>query len=245
MQNKQVVWVSHRGYHAQALENTKQAFDAAIAAGFTHLETDLRSTADGHIVLHHDPELIRTFSSSLVIERTKLKELLALTSPKGSSLLTFEAFIDMYAGFSWTFDIKPESAGPTLLSLQQWAKRKKAESWLYEQARFLCWSSKAERYLRQLLPHAKSLARETECYRAGLTVLLKLPCLGGIQPNRTYAIPRYFAGRDLFTEGFARPYHQRGARLLAYLPAQDDDTKAAIRAGFDEVLTNYLPVLQA
>ncbi len=242
MQKTSVVWISHRGYHAQALENTRPAFDAAIQAGFTHLETDLRTTADGQIVLHHDSELLRTFSSSLIIEKTSLSELLSLSTPRGHTLLTFEAFIEYYAGFSWTFDIKPESAGPTLHALQQWAKRKKAESWLYDQARFLCWSPRAERYLRQLFPKAKTVARETECYRAGLAVFSSMPWLGAIKSGRTYSIPRYFAGRDLFTEDFARAYHKRGARLLAYLPAQDADAKAALSAGFDEILTNGLPV---
>src|SRR6478735_8392815 len=124
MQQDPVVWISHRGYHAQALENTREAFDAAIKAGFNHLETDLRTTADGHLVLHHDPELSRTFSSTLIIEKTSLRELSSLKTSEGYKLLTFEEFIESYAGFSWTFDIKPESAGPTLLGLQQWARRK-------------------------------------------------------------------------------------------------------------------------
>jgi glycerophosphoryl diester phosphodiesterase len=242
MQQDPVVWISHRGYHAAALENTREAFDAAIQAGFTHLETDLRTTADGHLVLHHDPELTRTFANSLVVEKTSLRELQSLRSPHGHRLLTFDEFIESYAGFSWTFDIKPESAGPTLLGLHTWAQRKKAESWLNEQARFLCWSSRAERYLRQLFPQARTLAREVECYRAGLAVLSGMPFVGGIRSGRTYSIPRYFAGRDLFTKFFAEAYHKRGARLLAYLPPRDEDAKAAVDAGFDEILTNHLPL---
>ncbi|HET9238750.1 MAG TPA: glycerophosphodiester phosphodiesterase [Oligoflexus sp.] len=242
MEQDPVVWISHRGYHTVALENTREAFDAAIEAGFTHLETDLRTTADGHIVLHHDSELTRTFANSLIVEKTSLRELLSLRSPHGHRLLTFDEFIESYAGFSWTFDIKPESAGPTLLGLHEWARRKKAESWLNEQARFLCWSARAERYLRQLFPNARTLAREAECYRAGLAVFSGMPFVGGIRSGRTYSIPRYFAGRDLFTKFFAEAYHKRGARLLAYLPVRDEDAKAAVDAGFDEILTNHLPL---
>lgn len=242
MQQDPVVWISHRGYHAQALENTREAFDAAIKAGFAHLETDLRTTADGHLVLHHDSQLIRTFASPLLVEKTSLRELQALQSPRGHHLLTFEEFIESYAGFSWTFDIKPESAGPTLFGLHEWAKRQKAEAWLNKQARFLCWSAHAERYLRQLFPEAQTLARESECYRAGLAVFSGVPFLGGIRSGRTYAIPRFFAGRDLYTELFATAYHKRGARLIAYLPSRDEDAKAAICAGFDEILTNNLPL---
>lgn len=242
MQQDPVVWISHRGYHADVLENSREAFDAAVKAGFTHLETDLRTTADGQLVLHHDPDLIRTFSCPLVVEKTSLRELCSLSHPKGCSLLTFTEFIELYAGFNWIFDVKPESAGPTLLGLYNWAKRNKAESLLNEQARFLCWSAKAERYLRQLFPTSITLAREPECYRAGFAVFSKLPFLGGIRAGRTYAIPRFFAGHDLFTKPVAHSYHQRGARLIAYLPGREEDAKAAVHAGFDEILTNGLPV---
>jgi hypothetical protein len=167
---------------------------------------------------------------------------MGLKSPHAHRLLTFDEFIESYAGFSWTFDIKPESAGPTLLGLHTWAQRKKAESWLNEQGRFLCWSARAERYLRQLFPQARTLAREVECYRAGLAALSGMPFVGGIRSGRTYSIPRYFAGRDLFTKIFVATYHKRGARLLAYLPARDEDAKAAVDAGFDEILTNHLPL---
>ena len=117
-----------------------------------------------------------------------------------------------------------------------------AESWLNEQARFLCWSHKAERFLQQLLPNVKTLARESECYRAGLAVYGKLPWVGGIQAERIYALPRFFAGRDLFTPNVADAYHKRGAKLLAYLPNGDADARAAMTAGFDEILTNFLPL---
>lgn len=55
-----VIWISHRGLHQRHVENSLHAFEAAAEAGFHTLETDLRTTRDGLIVLHHDPALIRT-----------------------------------------------------------------------------------------------------------------------------------------------------------------------------------------
>jgi glycerophosphoryl diester phosphodiesterase len=49
--------LAHRGLALEAPENSVEAFHAALAAGATHLETDVRATADGVAVLHHDPEL--------------------------------------------------------------------------------------------------------------------------------------------------------------------------------------------
>lgn len=47
----------HRGARGLAPENTLAAFDTALSLGVTTLEGDLHLTADGVLVLHHDPRL--------------------------------------------------------------------------------------------------------------------------------------------------------------------------------------------
>jgi glycerophosphoryl diester phosphodiesterase len=49
--------LAHRGLALDAPENSLDAFRAGVAAGATHLETDVRATADGVAVLVHDPDL--------------------------------------------------------------------------------------------------------------------------------------------------------------------------------------------
>ena len=50
----------HRGASAAAPENTYAAFEQAVAQGAEYAETDIRSTADGELVLMHDATLDRT-----------------------------------------------------------------------------------------------------------------------------------------------------------------------------------------
>lgn len=45
-------------------ENTMAAFAGAIELGYEHLELDLRATADGKLVVFHDPDLAPVTSSS-------------------------------------------------------------------------------------------------------------------------------------------------------------------------------------
>jgi glycerophosphoryl diester phosphodiesterase len=47
--------LAHRGYHAQATENTMAAFAAAVALGCDGIETDIRLTRDGEPILYHSP----------------------------------------------------------------------------------------------------------------------------------------------------------------------------------------------
>ncbi|MGZ4611977.1 MAG: glycerophosphodiester phosphodiesterase family protein [Kineosporiaceae bacterium] len=51
--------LAHRGLATSAPENSMAAFAAAVAAGVTHLETDVRATADGALVAFHDARLER------------------------------------------------------------------------------------------------------------------------------------------------------------------------------------------
>ena len=48
---------AHRGYRGLYPENTLPAVEAGLAAGVTTLELDLQLTADGRLVVHHDPRL--------------------------------------------------------------------------------------------------------------------------------------------------------------------------------------------
>jgi glycerophosphoryl diester phosphodiesterase len=52
--------VAHRGDSAHAPENTMLAFERAVRLGADALEFDVRLSADGVAVVHHDPTLDRT-----------------------------------------------------------------------------------------------------------------------------------------------------------------------------------------
>jgi glycerophosphoryl diester phosphodiesterase len=52
--------IAHRGASAYAPENTIAAFDLALALGADSLEIDVHMTADGELVVLHDPVLGRT-----------------------------------------------------------------------------------------------------------------------------------------------------------------------------------------
>jgi glycerophosphoryl diester phosphodiesterase len=56
--------VAHRGYSAVAPENTLPALTAAVLAGATHVEFDVRTTADGVPVVIHDRTVDRTTTGS-------------------------------------------------------------------------------------------------------------------------------------------------------------------------------------
>ena len=118
--------IAHRGYSAVAPENTISAFRRAVLAGAHALETDLRLSRDGVVVLAHDPSLRRTFGeNALVRDRdwAHLATLHTLRAPGESmarlvDLLDFLNDADERADRIWVMlDVKVRG-DPSFLSVQ-------------------------------------------------------------------------------------------------------------------------------
>jgi glycerophosphoryl diester phosphodiesterase len=70
--------VGHRGNAAHAPENTLESFAQAVAAGADALEFDVRLSADGVVVVHHDPTVTRTTGAAGAVAQLTLAQLRAL-----------------------------------------------------------------------------------------------------------------------------------------------------------------------
>ena len=67
--------MAHRGGAVEHLENTAPAFAASVALGYRYLETDVRVTADGELVVFHDPVLDRVTDRTGRVDRLPWREL--------------------------------------------------------------------------------------------------------------------------------------------------------------------------
>lgn len=73
--------IAHRGASADAPENTLAAFALAWEQGADAIETDLRRTADGVVVAHHDPLPPGTTRAQLPASVPSLDAILAAMPP--------------------------------------------------------------------------------------------------------------------------------------------------------------------
>jgi len=69
--------IAHRGNSSAAPENTFASFESAIQAGATLVECDVQMTADGRIVVIHDPTLERTADAPGDVRQLSLQEVQA------------------------------------------------------------------------------------------------------------------------------------------------------------------------
>jgi glycerophosphoryl diester phosphodiesterase len=67
--------LGHRGLSSRHLENSMEAFQAALAAGLAGFELDVQPTRDGVCMVLHDEDLARTAQGSGLLRQMKVAEL--------------------------------------------------------------------------------------------------------------------------------------------------------------------------
>lgn len=256
---KKPTWISHRGYAKNAVENTRDAFRAAVDLGFSCLETDLRLTRDGRIALVHDPDLVRLAGVRRRVQDLTAAELagIRLSSPDetrtgpnapvssnkqiddANSVMFFDAFAREFTECRWVLDIKPEAGDKTIMALSCWAKAEGLVDKIIHNAKMLTWDARHQALAGELFPGLQFYPRPLECWRAGLAAMSGVPALGGIQSGKTYALPPTVSGLPLFRSSIVRHFHKRGASVVAFLPPCGVSAGRAAAVGFDEILTNH------
>lgn len=76
----QPIIFAHRGASAHAPENTLAAFELALAQGADGIELDVKLSADGHVVVIHDPTTDRTTGAYGRVKDLSLAELRGLNA---------------------------------------------------------------------------------------------------------------------------------------------------------------------
>ncbi|MGY1682325.1 glycerophosphodiester phosphodiesterase [Geodermatophilus sp. SYSU D01176] len=95
--------IGHRGTPTgpRLTENTLPAVAAALEAGADGVEVDVRATADGVLVLAHDPDLGRVLGTGAgtgpVVADTRCAELRGLRLPGGSHVPSLDEVLDLAA----------------------------------------------------------------------------------------------------------------------------------------------------
>lgn len=91
--------LSHRGYHADAPENTIKAFELAVEMGVDGIETDIRLSRDGHAVLFHD-RLTPDGREVATLSRQELSEAVGYPVP------TVEDALETIPDVLWNLELK-------------------------------------------------------------------------------------------------------------------------------------------
>jgi glycerophosphoryl diester phosphodiesterase len=97
--------IAHRGASGSFPENTRVAFEQAIALGADMIELDCQQSRDGHVVVFHDERLNRTAGAKGRVYEKTLEQLKKLDvgawwkrAFKGERILTLEEALEILVG---------------------------------------------------------------------------------------------------------------------------------------------------
>jgi glycerophosphoryl diester phosphodiesterase len=214
--------VGHRGAGAHEPQNTVRSFERAIAMGVDMIETDLRQSRDGALVLAHDEE-IRGEAQALGVAEHDLDALRSLDLGHGERLATLgEALATVRGRCGLMVDLKGEGFEAELVAALQ------ASRLPYEQIVIPGGTARSRAAIRHLDPR--------------LPISLSL--------DRTWndrITPEFIAAIDtdavtwqhpLITPERVAQLHERGLFVYTWTVDDPETLRQVIAAGVDGVITN-------
>lgn len=108
---------AHRGYAPDGAENTMGAFQNAIDLGFSYIETDVRTSSDGVLMIFHDETLDRVTDATGPISERSASELSNAVVHPNSRIPTLEEALTRWPGIKWNVDLKDDASVPAFAEL--------------------------------------------------------------------------------------------------------------------------------
>lgn len=239
---------AHRGGEGQWPSNTLYAFERALALGMDVLETDIHASADGALVIRHDPTVDSTTDGIGRIYDLTLTQIKALdagatwTADGGQTFpfrglgITVPTLLEVFQAFPQarlSIDIKPKD--PAVVdalcqTLRAYDKLKQVVVGSFHDSQL--------RRFRLLCPEVDTAAgvSETRSFfllsRAGLSRLYR-------SPAKAFMIPEYAGRLHVVTPGFVREAHARGLQVHVWTVSEAGDMRRLIDWGVDGIITDY------
>ena len=226
--------VTAAGEDSGVWENSAAAFAAAHAAGAEYIETDCQVTADGDVVLFHDPTLTRLADDARAVREVRTRELRAMFADHGGLLTVGEALAS-FPQVRFNIDVKTDAAvaplGPILVDAT---------------ARVLVTSfSDANRRatVASVLRAGASLRPATSGGSRTIAGLRALSALH-LSPDRilrdidALQIPERYGALTVFTPALLHAAHRRGVEVHVWTVNDPDDMVRLIGAGADGIVSD-------
>ena len=216
--------LAHRGLTLAAPQNSIEAFRAALEVGATHLETDVRATADGVAVLVHDAAL----ADGTPVERLPLAE----ARRRLPALATLQEALAALPDARVNVDVKARRAvAPTVQAIR--------EAPAVGRVLLTSFSPLRRRPAVRALPGIATSGSSTDvlatllALRVGPAALRRsLTGLDALQ------VPPTALGIDLGAPQVLRAVHAAGAEVHIWVVNEPERMRSLVAAGVDGIVTD-------
>ena len=231
--------IAHRAGALLAAENSREAFDRCAELGFTHVETDAHVSADGQVVLIHDPVLDRVAEAKGVVSSYTVEQLetIRLRGSQFPPLLLDDA-LRRYPSTYFNIDAKEDAVVEPLLAVI-------AAHDAWKRVCIASFSPSRMRRTRRLAPQVTTSLSQGEIAALWLRANTGIGLAPVIAPtDRIVAaqVPMRHAGVTVVTPRFIAAAHRRGLAVHVWTPNTEDEIREALSVGADGVITDD-PVL--
>jgi glycerophosphoryl diester phosphodiesterase len=240
--------IAHRGGAGLWPENTLYAFERAAALGVDVIETDVRATSDGEIVVIHDEHVGRTTDGAGRVPSLTLAELKRLdagyrwtadggrTFPFRGQGVTVPTLREVFAALpSMRFNIEPKQSDPPIVAP---LCRLIREYGMTEKVMVAAFSGSTLEQFRRECPEVATSASASEVgvflamQRSGLAASYS-PSVQAVQ------VPEWAGAVRVLNKDFVAAAHGRNLRVHAWTVNDEEAMRRLIDIGVDGVMTDY------
>ncbi len=226
--------IGHRGAAALAPENTWASFDAALRVGVDAVETDVRATRDGVLVLLHDAALDRTTDGTGLVHETPWSVVRALDAGawfdeafRGARVPRLRETLACYGERTHlVLEIKQAGLISAVLALVQ-------EMALLDRVTFTAFDFARVHVLKAAAPEAK------------VGFLTADVCWANALRTADAQLDQFCPPATLATEGRVVRWHELGLEVRAWGVETPELAQSAAQAGVDGMTVDFPQLLSA
>jgi glycerophosphoryl diester phosphodiesterase len=237
---------AHRGWHLGELagmESSLAAFRRAVAEGYRYLETDVRTTRDGVVVVIHDATLDRTTDGSGEIEKLDWAAVRTARVAGREPICRLVDLFEELPGTLFNIDVKVDSAvGPVLDLLHRTRGWDRVCLASFSEARLQRLRAAAGPRLLTSMGTASAVAlrlRSVSLSLRGARNAATMPIRG-----RLAQLPVRMCGVRVVDRALVRCAHRRGLEVHAWTVDRAAEMQALLDLGVDGLITDRPDVLR-
>ena len=237
--NDMVKVVAHRGFSGEFPENTRVAFAEAIGLRVDMIEFDVHLSADGELIVIHDPTVDRTSNGCGSIRDMSLSEIKALDAGawfgdefKGQRFLTLQEALDITAGSGTRLNVHIKAYDDDREKVVGLTVSELVHRELLDQA-FVASDEESIALAKSIEPDLQICNLDTTPLETYVSRSAAVNCLI-LQP-----------GNEQVTTEFVADAHAHGMEVNPFFADDVQEMQRLIDCGVDGILTNYPDRLQA
>ena len=226
---------AHRGLHLDVPENSASAFQAAVDAGVSFIETDVVGSKDGVAMICHDTILDRVSDRSGRVGSLTVAQL-AQVDLGGEGFISLAQALEQFPDTRFNIDVKDSAAINGVVSAVH-------DAGALDRVLLTSFSAARRRAVTRRMPTVASSASATEFLALASAIRLgftpPLPLIHALQ------IPERVNGLTFVTEQLVDRYHRLGLEVHVWTVDDEATMRRLLSMGVDGIVTDRADIALA